>query len=303
VAGKRMLRSWGLDHFLPAALHTYQVLEEEFRMQLLRETSILQFPATAEEATLFAIRAAEEETFLSADVQMGQLQSFFEYYHTPGRIAPAWSLNTTALLGILRERLLQTDVLREEAFDWSALEMAEDGIRYQDVAASHLICCEGWAGMHNTYFRNLPFSPAKGEALILSIPSLPRDTIYKHGMTLAPWGGDLFWLGSSYDWNFTDAAPTAVFRQKAEALLKAWLKLPYQVVDHRAAVRPATVGQRPFVGVHPVHQHMAILNGLGAKGVLMAPLLAENLVAHLTAGEALMPEVDVMRHRRVLMRG
>ena len=54
-----------------------------------------------------------------------------------------------------------------------------------------------------------------------------------------PWKDDLFWVGSSYEWSFTDSLPTESFKEKMIAALDAILKIPYEVVDHLVGIRPA----------------------------------------------------------------
>ncbi|WP_204350978.1 FAD-dependent oxidoreductase, partial [Serratia marcescens] len=74
---------------------------------------------------------------------------------------------------------------------------------------------------------------------------------FKQGINIVPWQDGLFWIGSSYEWDFTTLAPTIDFKEKVENQLKQWLKLPFTIVDHIAGERPANMERRPFVGLHP----------------------------------------------------
>ncbi len=73
-------------------------------------------------------------------------------------------------------------------------------------------------------------------------------------------------------------------------------------MDHWAAIRPATLERRPFIGFHPRHPQIAIFNGMGTKGCSLAPYFAKQLVDHLTNKNELSPEVNVDRFRKVLLR-
>jgi glycine/D-amino acid oxidase-like deaminating enzyme len=64
--------------------------------------------------------------------------------------------------------------------------------------------------------------------------------------------------------------------------------LPAEIVDHQAGVRPASRDRRPILGQN-------ILNGLGSRGVLLAPWCATHLVDHLLAGRPIDPEVNASR--------
>jgi glycine/D-amino acid oxidase-like deaminating enzyme len=128
-------------------------------------------------------------------------------------------------------------------------------------------------------------------------------TVFKKGMSLIPWKEGLYWVGSSYEWSFADAGPTAAFRERAEAVLREWLRVPFRVVEHMAAVRPATLERRPFVGFHPLHPAVGILNGMGTKGCSLAPYFARQLVQLMVSGVAIQADADILRFRKVLGRG
>ncbi len=86
------------------------------------------------------------------------------------------------------------------------------------------------------------------------------------------------------------------------AQLKYWLKVPFEIVDHFASVRPANMERRPFVGAHPKFSAVAILNGMGTKGCSLAPFFAKQLSDYLVEGKALYPDADVRRFEKILSR-
>ncbi|HEY8971175.1 MAG TPA: FAD-dependent oxidoreductase, partial [Puia sp.] len=87
-----------------------------------------------------------------------------------------------------------------------------------------------------------------------------------------------------------------------EALLRDWLKPSFRILDHIASVRPATLERRPFVGFHPLHPPVGILNGMGTKGCSLAPYFAHQLVQHMTHGKPIRPDADVRRFTKILSR-
>ncbi|MDR3711860.1 MAG: FAD-dependent oxidoreductase [Puia sp.] len=230
---------------------------------------------------------------------------YFRYDLGYGTISPCAIVDLHSLLAAYRKKLRDSGRLLEELFDPSALQIPADHtpIRYKDIEADRIVFCDGAASFENPYFRNLPFAPNKGEALILEIDGLPPENpIFKKGMVLAPWREGLFWVGSSYEWSFTNKQPTDVFRRRTEAALQEWLKLPFRVMDHIASVRPATLERRPFVGFHPQQPRIGIFNGMGTKGCSLAPYFAEQLAAYIGNGQPIPPDVDVRRFEKVLIR-
>ena len=81
------------------------------------------------------------------------------------------------------------------------------------------------------------------------------------------------------------------------------LKVPFTILDHLAALRPAVaVERRPFVGLHPTNDKIGILNGMGTKGCSLAPFFAKQLVDHLLYNEPIMADADLQRFKKVLSR-
>jgi len=50
-----------------------------------------------------------------------------------------------------------------------------------------------------------------------------------------------------------------------------------------------------LVGRHPEHPQLSVLNGLGTRGVMIAPTVAKNLFNHLEKEEILDVEIDINR--------
>ena len=62
-----------------------------------------------------------------------------------------------------------------------------------------------------------------------------------------------------------------------------------------AGVRPTVSDRRPLLGTHPSQKNAHIFNGLGTKGVMIAPYYSAHLINHLIDGVELEKEVDIGR--------
>jgi glycine/D-amino acid oxidase-like deaminating enzyme len=181
------------------------------------------------------------------------------------------------------------------------LKMTGDTVRYNGITARKIVFCDGIAAAQNPLFSLLPFSFNKGEALIIRCEELTREHIHKRGMFLVPLPEDgLFWFGSNYQWEFEDNAPSDAFYKSAGEILRQWLKKPFEIIDHKAAIRPATLERRPFVGFHPLYPSVGILNGMGTKGTSLAPFFANQMAQHIVHGLPITPEADIRRFNRIL---
>ena len=122
---------------------------------------------------------------------------------------------------------------------------------------------------------------------------LAEERVIHRGLWLAPSGNEVFRVGSTYTWEPLDSQPTPEGRAGIESKLRAFLKVPYKIIDHRAAVRPVIDAGYPVLGRYPQYPHLAYFNGLGSKGSLLAPFFAEQLAAHLCEGSAIEEQVNV----------
>ena len=77
--------------------------------------------------------------------------------------------------------------------------------------------------------------------------------------------------------------------------LEKVLNVPYKIVEQTAGIRPTVKDRRPLVGVHSKHKQLAILNGLGTRGVMIAPTVAKQLFQHLEHHQKLDTEIDINR--------
>jgi glycine oxidase len=118
----------------------------------------------------------------------------------------------------------------------------------------------------------------------------------RNGFVL-PLGEKLYRVGATYAWKEINNFPTSEGFEQLIAIADNMLNIPFEVLEHDAGVRPASNDRRPVLGKHPLHDQLVVFNGLGSKGVLLAPYFAQHLAAHLYENHALMPEVDMNRYQ------
>jgi FAD dependent oxidoreductase. len=302
VTGRRIVKTWIIDEVMPFAKIAYDALGAELGVTTIELKNIIDFFPTAQMRQAFLQRYEKDTEFLVLPQNENQWRDWFNYDLGFGEVHPCYLVNLPVLLPAYRAMLKSKGLLAEETFEANELKIAEDHITYNNITAKAIIFCDGVNAANNPWFKNLPFAPNKGEMLLINAPGLPTGNIFKQGMILAPWQQDVFWVGSTYEWDFENDQPTAAFREKAKALLKSWLKLPFTIIDHRAAVRPATLERRPFVGFHPQYNSVGIFNGMGTKGCSLAPFFANQLVQHIIHRTPIHSEADVKRFQRVLSR-
>lgn len=302
ITGRRMVRTWEIEKLMPYAVEAYKAFGDELHVPLIRQCNILDFHPTPQMVLAFAEGQPIEKEYLRIPDNPERWKDYFNFDFSIGEINPCWLIDLATMLSEWRTRLQSMNALSEEVFRWEDCKVADDHITYQNITAQKIIFCEGVAGFDNPYFNLLPYARNKGQALIVRVPGLPRTNIFKQGIVMVPWQEDLFWIGSTYEWNFTDIHPTADYRIKSEAQLRHWLKLPFETVDHIASERPANMERRPFVGLHPVTASVGVFNGMGTKGCSLAPYFSREFANYLIHGSPIHPQADVRRFSKILSR-
>lgn len=301
VTGRRYVQSWMVEELMDYVKIAYKELADYLEVHLLNHRSIIDFFPSPQMRNAFVDRITENDTFLHSYPDQNRFNPYFNYDFGCGEIRPAFTVNVQVLLSAWRKKLEALNSLKVEKFIPEELQVKDDVVEYNNITAEKIIFCDGISSSQNTWFSLLPFSANKGEALVIECKDLINEHIYKKGMLLTPLAEqNLFWVGSNYEWEFEDERPSEKFYQATTLLLNNWLKLPYRVVDHKAAVRPATVERRPFVGFHPLNRSVGILNGMGTKGTSLAPFFAHQLAQHLVYDFPIAPEADVRRFQRIL---
>lgn len=299
VTGRRLVKTWMIDQVLPFAQTAYQAFGNELGVELARQCDTLMFHPTLQMRDAFEERFDARSEYLAREDESRWLE-YFRYNYGIGKVAPCLHIDLNTMLDKWRSYLSAKGMLFQQLFDLPELSFDQSHIRYGNITAEKVIFCNGTDAFNLPFFSKLPHAANKGEVLIAEIPGLPATNIFKQSLSIVPWNNGLFWVGSTYEWNFNDTSTTERFRKKTEEQLNYWLKIPFRVVDHLASVRPATLERRPFVGFHPAHPSVGIFNGMGTKGCSLAPYFAHELTQHLVNNAPLTPETDIKRFTRTL---
>ena len=300
VTGRRIVKTWMIDELMPFAWNAYQSIGESLGINCITQKPVVDCFTTPQMRLAFIERFEKDNHFLSLPTNENDWLPFINYDFGYGIIQPAYLIDIVTLLQSQRKKLINSNQLREEYFDAEQLIIKENSIEYKDISAGKIIFCDGVAGFDNLFFPKLPYGLNKGEVMLVEIPGFPVSNIIKKGYSLVPWKENIFWLGSTYLWEFDNDKPTDDFYKSAEAWLKYNIKMPFTIVDHWASVRPATIERKPFAGLHPSNNKIGILNGMGTKGCSLAPFFAEQLVNHLLHNEPIMADANVQRFKRIL---
>ena len=172
------------------------------------------------------------------------------------------------------------------------LNVNENFLEHCNLLADRVVFCEGSHVVKNPYFNWLPISKLKGEVLELDA-DLPTDIIFNRSVYLVPLGGK-FKAGSTYDRSGQEGNSEAGIKD-IQNRLSELLKVPFKTLAQDWGFRPVVRDRRPVIGQHPDRKGIYIFNGLGTKGVSLAPWVAECLSNWMESGESLPDELNISR--------
>ncbi len=297
VTGRRMVKTWLADELLPFAEKTYRSLEDLWQISMYKPLQIIRLFDSVKMQNDWAVRTAESAyaSYLQNQSLINPDKNLIQNEFGAFEISGGSKLDTVVFLNSCRSYLVSEKLLMHEQFNFSDLKEQDGSISYKGISAKRIIFCEGYDALQNPYFKFLPFQPAKGECLIIEIEQLLPYEMISSEAFVAHMTGHLYYVGSTHEWNFTDDQPSEFGKTELLANLHAFLKCPYRIVSHQAAIRPTVKDRRPFLGFHPEHSAIGIFNGLGTKGISLAPYFAKNLTDYIISGTPLLNEADIAR--------
>lgn len=293
VTGRRLVKSWMYDVAFPVALQTYRRLEQKFATDFFIEKPILEIFDSIKNKNDWSIKSEDASfTNIAGNILPQGFDEIIGSPHGAIEINGGGFLLIKKLMDTWRNFLLQQRILLNEKFEFDCLIHNESKITYKDYTASKIIFCEGFSANENPFFKTLPFQPAKGEVLIVKCEALTNDYIINKSNYILPLGNQLFKIGATFDWNNLSTETTVAAREKLSQQFAAIVKTPFTIEAHFAAVRPTVKDRKPFAGLHPLYNNIGIFNGLGTKGVLLAPWLAAMMCDYLLHNIPLINEVQ-----------
>ncbi len=296
VVLKRFSEVWKAKEQLDVALPVYAKIEKQLNIKIDYKLRILRrFTSIAEQNKWFnASDKPSLEHYLSIKLVKNTNTSIDAPFGF-GEVLQAGRLDTEMLINNYKQFLKQNNNFIEMSFEYDDIHFEDELIQYRDMQSKHIVFAEGFGVKKNPYFKNTPLTGSKGEILTVKAPDLKIDYAIKSSVFVIPLGNDIYNVGSTYNNEDKSNIPTEKAKEDLLSKLKTFIKCDFQVVDHVAGVRPTVKDRRPLVGRHLEYRNLYILNGLGTRGVMIAPYVAQKLFNFIENGEELDYEIDVNR--------
>lgn len=293
---KRFTAVWKAKEQLEMAFHFYEDLENLLGVKLDYKLPVYRRFASIEEQNDW-FNASDKsglENFLSPMVIKND-NSAIDAPYGFGEVRETGRIDTSTLLKHYKLYLKTINSYSNETFDYSLLSIQENHLSYKNVKAKFIVFAEGFGMVGNPFFEDLPLNVAKGEVLTIKAPDLRMAFILKSSVFVVPELDDCYSVGATYNWEDKTHDITEDAKNELLDKLKGLINCKYEVVNQVAGIRPTVKDRRPLVGMHSKYNNVAILNGLGTRGVMIGPYVAKQLFLHLENGVPLDVEIDIKR--------
>jgi len=298
ITGKRVVKTWLADELFPALHSYYKSMETLLGVQFFYPKMIYKPYDTINEQN-YSISKSGPEDYANYMNTSPDNEHYSKFIHNPlggFEIKEGGYLDTNTFLDAAVDFLQKQNRLINQKINIDDIIIHENSVEIGEYKASKIIFCEGHHVTKNKYFNWLPFAPAKGEVLTIESKEIESENAISKGIFILPNGNNKFRVGATYAWTFDDLKVTTKAKEELTSKLEEIIKVEYDVVEHKAGIRPATKFRKPLIGQHPTHKNLGIFNGFGSKGVTLIPYFALQYVQFLKNNIELSSEVNIEQY-------
>lgn len=280
---KRLTKSWLVDDLLPVMKKTYRKLENILNEPFYFDKNILK-PLSEQEKELWLkkLRNPEFSSYIFSVENAAGIR-FLKTSPGYGTVTGSGYLNISRFLMLAENYFRTQNILFDAKFDYEKVFPENESHIFEDVQANRIVFCEGHFIRRNPFFQQVKLTPAKGEVLQIYAPELNEEFILNKRVFVLPVGNHRFKVGSTYEWNDLTEDSTEDGKISILERFGELVSVDFTVEKHWAGIRPTVIDRRPVLGIHPEYKSLSVFNGLGTKGVMLAPWFARemaNLLLH-----------------------
>ena len=297
ITGRRYVKSWIIEHLISEANSFYAELTQLIGQDTFIKKDIIRSLFNHQEEQDWWLRRQDPmyADFMSAPESIADFPAGFRPVYAFGKVEHGGRVDLRGTVEAFQAYLKRKNLFVQDTLEYEDLVLQGNGVLWKNNHFDRVVFCEGAFVVDNPFFGDLPFNPTKGEVLIIRAAGLDQSFILKNRIFLVPLGDHMFWVGSQYSTQFKDDNPEEDSKLFLLERLQEVIDCPFELLDHRAAIRPTVKDRKPMLGQHTLHKELFIFNGLGTKGASLAPYFSKHFMEYLEQGASLMPEVNIER--------
>ena len=296
ITGKLMSRTWLAGTLFQSLFEFYPQVEQTLKQKFFYPMPLYRPFLSVQEQNEWMGYSAQPEN-----------QKFIDHIHTTSAygdqahdafggivIKQCGYVDVPVFLQSIRTFLVQQNAFAEEWFDETQLQHSATEVTYKHWKASAIIFCTGTS--KTNLWKAAPVKPLKGETLTIKLEEKPK-LIYNRGVYVVPGNENLYKVGATYETQNLSEVITEAARFELATRTRELITLPFEIVDQNWGMRPTSPDRRPMLGHHPNSKNVIIFNGLGTKGVSLAPYFSAHLANWLTGSAEILSTVNINRFK------
>lgn len=273
ITGKLMTKTWNADVLFPYLHDFYREAEKETGAKFFHPMPIcIPFVSIEEQNDWMA---SSEDVYTKS-----RYADFIKDDFGGVILRSSGYLDTVKYL----ESVATLFEVKHERFDYTS---------FNSYNAKAIIFCEGIKVKENPLFNWVPVRGLKGETVNIKLEKEP-PVIFNRGVYIVPANDKTWKVGATYNHDLSEGT-TEAGKLELSKKLDHLLAQPYTTSHHSWGIRPTSPDRRPIVGPHPEHKNVLIFNGMGTKGVSLAPWSSGILCDFLLSGLQIKNDINISR--------
>ncbi|MCO5247591.1 MAG: FAD-binding oxidoreductase [Chitinophagales bacterium] len=290
VTGRRLVKSWNFDLFYESSMRTYHELDEFLNIHSLHSLPIYKLLKTTEDVNDWELKRVEPEYQDYMKNPIFKLDERITTHQGAGILTRSAWIDTRLLLSSFRNLLKKNDQLTEDEFDYCELKKN----KYKDIEFDKIIFCEGHRIDNNPFFEGIHLWSTKGEVLTIKIEGEDFDYIINKMIYIIPLSNGKYKVGATLDREINTEI-TEKGKNDLVEKINSILKVPYKIIEQETGIRPNVRDRKPLLGVSTIGDNYFLLNGLGSKGISLAPYFAKHLLEFIYNNQPLQQDINWQR--------
>jgi len=296
IVFKRMTKSWRSNELLPYSFDFYTKIQDLTGKEFLQPKSIYKIINSLEEENNWSVKMGDDN--FEEQISFVDKNEIIPHINAPygfGKVKTYGNIDTELFISSSKEFFKKKEIeFFNEKFEYDKINLEEKSYR-NFIYFSEIFFCEGVGIKENPFFNYIPFKPTHGEILTIESDDLKIKNIINKNIFILPIKDNIFKVGATYNWELEENITTESGKNELIEQLNNFSDFTYKIIAHQAGIRPTVSDRRPVLGSHHQHSFLYIFNGLGTKGVMIAPFVSELLLNHVYLKKEIEKEIHVNR--------
>ncbi|MBX2985261.1 MAG: FAD-binding oxidoreductase [Bacteroidia bacterium] len=275
----RLKITWNAEALFSHFSAYYARIEKQFNTKFFHPMPLIHLCKDIEEQNDWDVLAGTDKTAKWIERYTTHLPAYIQSEYGNYLVKSTGWVDLHLFLGKVRECLvaegkfiLGAPKIRED------IEVIKTGFRYQGMEFDRVFLCRGEFERLQADFPKLPYNPVKGQLFDIETDFDLEQIIFHKQVFMLPTGKRTAKVGSTYTWDSLDYDTLQKDTDFLQERLDDFLQCKYRITNVKAGVRPAFHYGRPMFVEDEELSGLYVLNGMGSKGVTLAPYFAEQLL-------------------------